>query len=253
MSNWELSKNFYNTWLDVFKFIIDNNKDFYIYHNFLDSKRFKLEIDKKYNNKNLNPMLPNIKLLGYMLDITDDNIEDTIIDIKYKRNHGIKKYLTNINELTITYTDKNIRLPWIEMYKPRNVFSNSVVIPHEYWRENNIDIYVNCFEKLFENISKSDKKRLVKVINRWYKYKNKHKVIDFWKVLNRIFIIKFKIGYPYNSKLENISNDKNIEEIIYIDTIEHYDMVKKCEVFNEKERLKRIEERKLKLKSNNIE
>jgi hypothetical protein len=252
ISSWELSKNFYNTWLDVFNYINDNNSKFYIYHDFLDGKRFRLEFPKC---NNINPMLPNIKLLGYMLDITDDNMEDTIFDIKYKRSHG-KKYLTDIRYLDITYTNKKKPTPYSEWYKPRNLFANSVGIPYTYYNSTNIDDYINSFEKLFDsNFTKNDKKRLVRAINRWYKYKNEHKVVDFWKVVNKIFIIKFKINYPYNSKLEknNTFNNTTIEEIIHINTVEKYDMIKKCEVYNEKQRLKRIEERKLKQQSNNIE
>ena len=251
ISNWELSKNFYDTWLDVFNYINDNNSKFYIYHDFLDGKRFRLEFSK-YKNNNINPMLPNIKLLGYMLDITDDNIEDTIFDIKYKRSHG-KKYLTDVGSLDITYTNKKRTRPYTEWYKPRNSFTNSVVIPYTHYQTTYIDDYVNSFEKLFDSFTKSDKKRLVKVINRWYKYKNEHKVVDFWKVVNKIFTIKYNISYPFNSKLEKMHIDKYIEEIIHINTVENYDMIKKCEAYNEKERLKRNEERKLKLKSNHID
>ncbi len=236
ISNWSLATEFFHTWKDIFKFLKENEKEFYIWHSYFKS-------DMLLSCVSQNQFLTvDFKPLGFL----SDELENNIYNIKFKRANK-KKSITLRPKLTISHfyreSSKN------SFIFPTISHNTEVRIP-EYEYGVTIDNYVNILEKLFDKINLMDKKKLIKGINRWNIKKDKWSLISFWECINNIFKIEYDFYYYLDDKLNNVNKSTTHKGIIRIDTKEHYHMVEKSIEWMKEKRRKENQKAKEEKKSN---
>ncbi len=233
ISNWVLATDFYNTWKEVFAFIKENQKEFYIWHNFHNKN---LEIKLLSIN---NFMSIKFKPVGFLSKDLNDNINT----IKFKRSNNYNSY-NNEPIFTIRHTFKTpSSLPYYN-YNPYLTTMDEMYIPnYEYY--NNIDTFINILEQLFNKINLNDKKKIYKGTQRWKQKKDKWSAISFWKCINEIFTINFNISYKFDEKLKHVNNYNYYNNQIFMDVKQHYDMEAKSVEWLINKRKEEAEKRKV--------
>ena len=217
-SNFEIAENFYYMWIDICNFLKDNNEDFYIFIPYQNEKyRFKF--------------LRNNALISMSLNFTGlitNDLDKIINNIKFNRTkNSISTYPSiKIIHKYNYYLKNHFNLPsltYISEFKFEKYASSSLT------NEN----YIIILEKFIESINSKDKKKIQQAILKW-NIKNKFNLVSIWKMLNKIFIIEFK--FEFSNKLTNLNVNCDYTGKLFIDTIEHYDMVEKHNDYMKKQR-----------------
>lgn len=216
ISDWSLSVDFLNIWKELLYFLENNNKEFHIWIIYNNNK---LKLIK--HNKHNYIIIPQFIIDGYLCNI--DELDLNVKNIKYKRKYK-KDLITLVPRIKIThYIEEKKFYDW---YHPIIKDTNEIILPtNETYMD--FEKYVYLFENFFKKINLKDKKKLINIVNKWNSKKDKYSLISFWKTINKVFNIEISDYLNITKLISNEKNSFNLKSKIYIDTIEHYNMVNK--------------------------